>query len=187
MANITSASAYRQRRQEGKEWIAPSGAVVRVRELDIADHVIINQFPDYLRQSIYKVLTASSKLGAKDDNQEADDDINPFSDLSGEELMAREYEIGTTLCKLGWISPAVVDEVTDPDAEIGIDELEAVDRRAYMARVFGGYQQEAQQLAPFPDRPAGSLGVVRGVPDVPPVAERPAPPAGAGVFRADGV
>jgi hypothetical protein len=189
--NITSASAYRQRRQQGQEWTAPSGAVVLVRSLDLTDHVILNQFPDYLQQTMYHELEASTKLQstAKDDDADEAEDENAVSfltNVSGEEIMKRERELGVTICKLGWISPQVVDEVTDPDAQIGVDELDSTDRRAFMAKVFAEYRGEAQQLAGFP---AGSGARVEPVQRVPAVQDPPqsAPPAGAAIFRADSV
>jgi hypothetical protein len=105
---VPSASSYRQRRQEGQIWRAPSGEPVRVRTLDLSDHVILNQFPDYLRQMIYKQIAGSAKLrivGENSDQELDEEDSSPFDGLSPEEVLQREYELGIVLCKVSWIAP----------------------------------------------------------------------------------
>lgn len=183
ITKISGAKAYRKRRQEGTIWEAPSGAEVRVRELDISDHAVLNTFPDALQKMIYASIEKSAALRTEDDDD--DEGVNPFAGLSGEEVVQREYEIGTTLCKLGWLEPQVVDEVTDEETQIGVDEVESADRRAYMTRVMGGYSAEAQKLAPFPEQPAGGVGAGSAVPAVQPAAV-PADAAGdSGVLACD--
>ncbi|MGI8404981.1 MAG: hypothetical protein ACR2OE_09510 [Thermomicrobiales bacterium] len=154
---ISTASAYRQRRNAGTEWEAPSGAVIRVRELDLSDHAVIGSFPSELQQMIYKAIEASATLRGKP-SEDIDDDANPFAGLSGDEVLAREYEIGTKLVKLGWIEPQVVDVVEDEDIQISVDEVDSRDRREYMLRTFGVSGGEAKQFATFPEQPAGSVG-----------------------------
>jgi hypothetical protein len=154
---ISTASAYRQRRNAGTEWEAPSGAVVRVRELDITDHAIIGTFPSELQQMIYKSIAASATLRGKP-AEELDDEANPFAGLPGDEVLNREYEIGIALVKLGWIEPQVVDVVTDEDTQISVHEVDSRDRREYMLRSFGTSGLEAKQFATFPEQPAGSVG-----------------------------
>lgn len=154
---ISTASAYRQRRNAGTEWEAPSGAVVRVRDLDITDHAVIGTFPSALQQMIYKSIESSATLRSKP-SEDIDDEANPFAGLSGDEVLSREYEIGIALVKLGWIEPQVVDVVTNEDTQLAVNEVDSRDRRAYMERVFGGSGVEAQQFATFPEQPAGSVG-----------------------------
>lgn len=161
-----SASSYRQRRTQGTVWTAPSGAEIRVRMLDITDHAVIGVFPTDLQEMIYAAIERSNALRG----DATDEDANPFAGLSGKEMIEREYEIGTTLCTLGWIEPQVVATVTDPETQISIDEVEARDRRAYMTYVFDGNAQEAQKLATFPGQSAGGVGVGPTVPAVRPDA-----------------
>lgn len=181
---ITSAAVYRQRRDQGKPWRAPSGAIVRVRSLDITDHAVLARFPDYLRAVIYQVIERSPSLKPAED-----DDVTDalFAGLSGEELLNREAEIGQTLCKLGWIEPAVVDEVTDPDIQISVAELDAQDRRGYMEWVFGAYAQEAQPLATFPAGSAGRVGPVSTVQAESQGSQRAAPAGDVRVLARDSV
>lgn len=145
---VTSASAYRQKREQGTLWHAPSGAVVRIRDLDISDHAVIGQFPDNLQQLVYRQIEQSAKLRttkAPDIEQAA---ASLFDGLSGKELLDSTYQLGVMCCKLGWMEPRVVDTVDDPDTEIGVDEIDAQDRTAFMARVFNG--DEADAMATFP-------------------------------------
>lgn len=188
---LPSASSYRKRRQEGRIWVAPSGEPIRVRTLDLSDHIVLNKFPDYLRRMIYATLADDVRLGFQTGETEGSDDApeedpNPFAGLSPEEVLQREYEISTTLCKMSWLVPEVVDEVTDPENQIAVTELEADDRRAFMVWVFNTYAQEAQQLTPFPEGSGEGVGSVPGVPGPTP-EPKPAPPAGAAIFRADSV
>ena len=181
---ITTASAYRQRRQQGTEWTAPSGAVVLVRELDISDHAVANKLPGAIRQRVYDMIAQSASLrtGGSDDS-----DDNPFGGMSGEELLQVEAETGTVLCKLGWVNPQVVDEVEDPNTQISVDELDPRDRRAFMVRVFGGNHQEAQELAGFRRESAGDVRPVPAVQDVPGDAVRTTEAGEVRVLRSDGV
>lgn len=181
----SAASSYRQRRQQGTEWDAPSGATVVIRELDITDHATIGKLPDHLRQSIYQQIEASAKLRADVSDEDA---VPAFMDgLTGEQMLSEEYEIGVALCKLGWIAPQVVDEVSDPDTQIGVDELDARDRRAYMGRVFGDIQQEAQQLSTFHRQPGSGVGSGPDGTTVQPASEQPVGVEASGVLQRDAV
>ena len=177
----SAAQSFRRRRREGSLWTAPTGEMVRVRDLDISDHVILDQFPDHLRQMVYRTVERSAALKG---DVPPDDDL--FAGLSGEELIRTQAEIADTLCRLAWIDPQIVDEVTDPDHEVTFDDVPVSVRRAFMAHVFGTQAQEAQALSRFPGRSAGNVGALPAVQDVRPTAQ-PGDAPDPTVVRADGV
>lgn len=181
---LSRAAAYRQKRQQGTEWTAPSGMPILIRDLDISDHMVVNQFPEYLRKMVYDTIEHSAALRTESEDEEG---FNPLQGLDGEEIARREYEISVTLCKLGWIDPQVVDEVTDEDRQIAVSDLDPRDRRAFMARVFTGAEQEAAQLSSFRDGSGGDVGPVPAVPGVPGDAVGADATGGVGVLRSDSV
>jgi len=180
-----SASSYRQRTQQGTIWHAPSGEAIRVRDIDIADHAVLNQFPDNLRQVVYRGIERSASL--KPSETPEDDDIDVFAGLSGEDLLKSQGDIAIQLCKMGWIMPRVVDVVEDEDTEISVDELLKSDARAYMTHVFGSNAMEAQALAPFPGGSPGSVRPVPGLPGVPRPAVPTAPAGDPRILARDSV
>jgi hypothetical protein len=181
---LSRAERYLQRQQEGVEWLAPSGLEVLIRDLDISDHAVLGSFPSNLQQMIYRSTERSAALRSDPDDAAG---FSPFEGLGGKELLEREYEIGTALCKLGWVDPQVVDEVTDPTTQISVTKVNSRDRRAYMARIFGGQAQEAQQLAGFSGQPHGGVGAGSALPAVQPDAVGTAASGGEGVLGRDSV
>jgi hypothetical protein len=182
---MSRAEAFRQSLKKGTRWVSSSGMEVLVRDLDITDYAVLSKFPDHLRNQIYRVIERSASLRP----DASDADMNPFEGLGGEELTRTMAETGTLLCKLGWIDPQVVDEVTDPDTQISVEDLaEKPDvRREYMTHVFGGQAVEAQRLTTFPERPADGVGTGSDVSAVRPDAEPTAAFGNAGILRSDGV
>lgn len=155
----TGAAAYRQLAEQGVLWTAPSGAVIRVRDLTIADRALMLSFPQELQDVVATIIEQSPSLKA-----EADDDAREeiMALLGGEERSAltvldREYQLGVHACIACWIEPVVVlnpDDVTDPETQIHAAQIVASDRRAFMAKVFGGDAAEVASLATFRGKPS---------------------------------
>ena len=186
-----SAREYRARRKQGKPWRTPDGDVVMVRELDLSDHVTINQLPAELRQMVYDAVERSQLVGKGEMSAEdASDDL--FAGLHGEERVKRLYEISVSLIKLGWVRPRVVDDAelgqySDDDDVVGVSEVEPSHRIAFMARVFNGYRAEAEALSDFRQRQSASVAAGQSVPAVSHDAEPTPETDAAGILRSDGV
>lgn len=154
---MSRAERYRQRRQQGVTWKAPSGEEIRVKRLSLTDTAVVGKLPSNLQQIVYRAIDASTKLKAAPSPDDVDiDDV--FGDLDGKAKLDAMRETSVQLAKLGWIDPKLVDEVTDPETQIGVDEADADDLLAYMGYVMSGQQEEAAPLATFPERSPGGMG-----------------------------
>lgn len=181
---MSRATRYRKQRQQGVEWFPPSDPdmPIRVRKLTITDHAVINQFPDNLQKVIFDQIEGDGVLRG-----EPEEPKGLFGGMNGKQLLETQRDLSVRMAKLGWIEPRLVDEVTDPEHEIGVDEVEDADLVAYMTWVFSGHQTEARQVATFPDRPQGGVGPRSAEPAVLAATERHTGAPGGGILRSDAV
>ncbi len=156
----TGAAAYRQMAEQGVLWTAPSGAVIRVRDLTIADRAVMLAMPQDLQKIVSDIIERSPSLKGADSAETEEELLELFAGEEGggmTALLEREYRLGVHACIACWIDPQVVltsEEVTDPDTQISADVIPASDRRAFLTRVFGGNEQEAAALATFRPEPS---------------------------------
>jgi len=156
----TGAAAYLELVEQGTLWTAPSGAVIRVRDISVLDRATMGALPEHLQVVVNEILDNSATLKASDDDE--DTAMSLMELLAGEEkklgtALDRMYEIGVHLCIAGWIEPEVVPtpaDVTDPARQIPATKITTDDRNAFMGRVFGTDMGEAQKVATFPAQSA---------------------------------
>lgn len=154
----SGAAGYLQIAETGQLWTAPSGAVIRVRDISVLDRATMGTLPEHLQVVVNDILDKSVTLRADDDDEETA--MTLMQMLSGEEkklgtALDRMYEIGIHLCIAGWIEPEVVPtpaDITDPERQIPATKILTDDRNAFMGRVFGTDMGEAQKLATFPEQ-----------------------------------
>lgn len=152
----TGASAYLQMVDQGTLWTAPSGAVIRVRDLTIMDRVLTDTLPNHLQEIVNRIIDSSEALsGDREDESDAELALRM---LGGDNPSLREvygnlYEMGVAFCVASWLEPEVVPteaDVTDPERQIPATRIAKADREAFLARTLGMDVSEAQRLAPFP-------------------------------------
>lgn len=163
-AQPTGAAGYLQIADTGTLWTAPSGAVIRVRDLTIMDRATVNALPQDLQEIINTVIEQSESLRGQADDEATTDtllDLMGGDDRNIRTALDRFDAIGQQFVIMGWIEPQVVptaDDVTDPATQIPIARVLPSDRQAFMTRTFGSDAVEATQLATFPDKPAKRRG-----------------------------
>jgi hypothetical protein len=157
---ITTAVAYRQLVDQGDLWTAPSGAVFRVRELNLFDRVVLGQMPTHLQSVVSRLIDEVEALRDTTEEQDATEEfVSLLGDGAGKLSVSigNAYELAAYSCVLGIIEPQVVltmAEVTDPETQLCVTQLAEDDRMAFFARTMTRDAQEADVAATFPDRSA---------------------------------
>jgi len=160
----TGAAAYLEMVDTGTLWDAPSGAVIRVREISILDRASMLQLPAHLQQVVDDIIDQSDILRDKDISEDDAETIGKqlLDTLKGEggttrDALERQYELSVQLCVIGWIDPEVVPteaDITDPATQVPATKVPAADRNGWFAHVFGGDAEAAARLTPFPAKSA---------------------------------
>lgn len=156
------AAAYRKQVEQGMLWTAPSGAVIRMRDLAIVDRVLIDSLPQHLQEIVGNIIDRSDALSGDD---ETDDNTRAMDAFGGEERTLRSTydnltDLGNHFAVAAWIEPEVVPteaDVTDPDRQIPATLIPRDDRMAFVGRILGMDVQGAQQMAGFPAQSDGSV------------------------------
>lgn len=154
----TGVDAYLDMAEEGVLWTAPSGAVIRIRDLSIIDRALTDSLPNHLQDVVNGILDKSESLS--EDDAERSDLETALDMLGGERKSLRStldnlYELGNALCIAAWIEPEVVPtaaDVQDPARQLPADRIMRDDRLAFVGRILGMNAGESQQLATFPGK-----------------------------------
>lgn len=163
----TGAAAYLELVDQGVLWTAPSGAVIRVREISVLDRATLLRLPTHLQQVVDDLIDQSDVLRDADNTDDISSDEKEalgrqlLDTLKGEggttrDALERQYELSVQLCVIGWIEPQVVPteaDITDPETQIPATRMAAGDRNGWFAHVFGGDAEAAAKLSPFPAKP----------------------------------
>lgn len=148
MAKLTkpsSAAEFRRLRQDWEEGFLfefPSGMVAQLRPIDVADFIGMDRIPDALTPLI---VAQAERKGTKDP--------------SPDEVLRQDIELVAIFAKRAFVSPRVVDEITDPENEITVADLLPEDRIA----LTGLLNMPASVLRRFRTEQAGDVEAVDGL------------------------
>ena len=153
------AAGYLAIADEGRLWTAPSGAVIRVRDLSIIDRALIDTLPNHLQEVVSGIIDQSDTLSG-DKGDDDDDAALAMTVFGGKEKSLRStldnlYEIGNHFCIAAWIEPEVVPtaaDVTDPERQIPAARILRDDRLAFVGHIFGMDLEESTKMATFPEQ-----------------------------------
>lgn len=137
----TPAAEWRKPREEGYLITLLSGNVARLRPVALDVLILSGEIPDLL-----------SPLAAKLLFEEVE--IDQIRDAS--ELAAGTARLFNHVCQAAFLEPRIVDEVTDPDTEITLEDISFADK----SLVFQLAIQPAEVLRNFRDQQAANVDAV---------------------------